>query len=245
MQATKSEQEQLLKIQELDLSLAQLSAQAKSLPGRVKLTELESELKLLQDRLVAAETKVSDLERIGRKAAADVADVRTRAKRDEARLQQTHQPKAAEGLQRELEALARRQAELEEEEYRALEALEEAKAYAAQLAAHRSELEEQKSELIAQLQEKLNELKLAAQATAAERKSISQQLTAELVTHYETIRSRTEGIAVALLQARRCQGCQLELNLGDLEALRAIPANQLAYCPECNCILVRNEHSGL
>ncbi len=88
------------------------------------------------DRLVQVRTTVGDVQRELRKAEADVEQVSTRAARDRARLEAgTGSAKDLQGLQHELESLARRQSDLEDVELEVMERLETAQTEASGLEA--------------------------------------------------------------------------------------------------------------
>ena len=44
---------------------------------------------------------------------------------------------------------------------------------------------------------------------------------------------------------RTCEGCRMVLAGTDLQVLRQAAEDQVVTCPECGCILVRGEDSGL
>jgi len=62
---------------------------------------------------------------------------------------------------------------------------------------------------------------------------------------YEKIRESTGGVGAALLRARRCEGCRLELNPLQIQQIRAAAADEVVRCEECRRILVRTGESGL
>ena len=53
------------------------------------------------------------------------------------------------------------------------------------------------------------------------------------------------GAGAALLQRKTCLGCNMELSGTDLQQLRQATNDAVVNCPECGCILVRTEESGL
>jgi uncharacterized protein len=70
------------------------------------------------------------------------------------------------------------------------------------------------------------------------------ELPADLLRLYDRIRGQ-RGTGAALLRARRCQACRLELDLSAINALRDAPADEVLRCEECGVILVRTSESGL
>jgi predicted nucleic acid-binding Zn-ribbon protein len=65
----------------------------------------------------------------------------------------------------------------------------------------------------------------------------------DLVTLYDRLAARNPG--AALLRARTCEGCRMMLSGTDIAAARQAAEDVVLTCPECGCILVRTEESGL
>ena len=69
-------------------------------------------------------------------------------------------------------------------------------------------------------------------------------LDAALLALYEKIRE-SSGAGAAMLRARRCEGCRLELNPQELQRIRSAADDEVVRCEECRRILVRTGESGL
>jgi hypothetical protein len=81
--------------------------------------------------------------------------------------------------------------------------------------------------------------------TAAEQRAgIAAEVPADLLKLYEQIRD-ARGVGAAMLQAGRCEGCHLSLNMVDLNQIRASAPDEVVRCEECRRILVRTPESGL
>jgi predicted nucleic acid-binding Zn-ribbon protein len=61
---------------------------------------------------------------------------------------------------------------------------------------------------------------------------------------YERVRA-AKGIGAALLRARRCGACRLELDRSALSRITSAAADEVITCEECGAILVRTAASGL
>jgi predicted nucleic acid-binding Zn-ribbon protein len=68
---------------------------------------------------------------------------------------------------------------------------------------------------------------------------------APLLSLYDRIRQQTGTTGAALLQARQCQGCRIELFGKELAVVRAADPNEVVRCENCGRILVRTAESGL
>ena len=64
------------------------------------------------------------------------------------------------------------------------------------------------------------------------------QIDKSLIDLYEKIRSNGV-VAAARIINGRCGGCNLAINSGDLTKILALPEEEVAWCEECRCILVR------
>ncbi|NAZ75648.1 hypothetical protein GTQ99_09480 [Kineococcus sp. T13] len=240
------DQQRLLDLQAVDTRLAQLAHRRATLPELKELTALEAERRRTADVLVAARTLVGDVERQVAKAEADVAQVRDRAARNTRRLESgTGSAKDLQGLQHELESLARRQGVLEDEELVFMERLEQVQFAAAELATTDGELAEQIADVSARRDAALAEIAAEETAVLARRQAIAMGVDDALVALYEKVRAPRGGVGAAALRARRCEGCRLELNASDIATLRAAASDEVLFCEECGRILVRTDESGL
>jgi hypothetical protein len=81
------------------------------------------------------------------------------------------------------------------------------------------------------------------EAATRDRAAIASSLPADLVALYDALAARGNG--AGLLQRRTCGGCRMVLSGTDLNVVRAAAEDDVVTCPECGCILVRGEDSGL
>ncbi|WP_432546713.1 zinc ribbon domain-containing protein [Kineococcus sp. SYSU DK004] len=240
------DQQRLLDLQSLDTRLAQLAHRRATLPEQAELDAVLAERRTVGDRLVAARTLVGDAERDVARAEAAVQQVRDRADRNTKRLESGQgSAKDLQGLQHELESLARRQSVLEDEELEVMERLEQAQAAAAELAGQDAELEARAVEVTSRRDAALEEISGEERAAVARREAVAMTVEDALVALYEKVRAPRGGVGAALLRARRCEGCRLELNASDLAATRAAASDEVVFCEECGRILVRTDESGL
>jgi hypothetical protein len=245
--ASPADQLRLLDLQHLDTSLAQLTHRLASLPERVDIASANSSLAVLRDRIVAAETEVSDLELAVRKAEADVDIIRTRTAKDEELLVSGSitAPKQLEELQKEVASLARRRSDLEDAELEVMEQLESAQANLAELTGQRDAIESTRAAAEAVVAE--------AEAAAAvdrtqldnDRAAVASSLPADLLALYEKFRADHSGLGAAPIHRGSCQGCRIQLPPSDLARFRDAAPDEVLRCEECRRILVRTDESGL
>ncbi|WP_199421952.1 zinc ribbon domain-containing protein [Actinotalea solisilvae] len=235
-----ADQLRLLDVQALDTRLAQLAHARRTHPAHERATELAARLADLEAALVTSRTAVSDLRREVAKAEADVEQVRSRAARDQARLASAAvSAKDAQALSHEVEALARRQADLEEVELEAMERLEAHESALADVTAARDEVLAQQQESAGVLERALAEIDAEVAQVTAEREQRADGLDAGLVALYDRLRGQLGGLGAAPLRGRRCEGCRLDLNPSDVAKIQASAPEQVVRCEECGRILVR------
>lgn len=245
MKASPTQQRDLLHIQDLDVRAARLTRQASRLPQAAALTENATRERVARQGQAERSGVLDEARaRLGR-IEADVAVVVARATRDAERLTQSASMKDISALEADLAALQRRQSALEDQQLEAMMAVEDAEAAMAtaehahaQITAERDRLTVERDRAAAEIEESLA-------AVAQEREAGAAALEPSLLADYERRRGRGAGIGAALLRQRTCSGCTIALTGSALAAARAAAADEVMACPECDCILVRTEESGL
>lgn len=231
----------LLDIQNLDISLDQITHKLSNLPERETAAKLRAQYENLKYREVAAVTEVADKELEVRKAENDVDLVRIRLEKDSDLLQSgsISDSKQLTELQHELESLKRRQQLLEDEEIDILQQLEDSQK---NLVNVREELERVTRELL-----KADEAETVAVATLdAEREEISNERIAEsksvpeeLLKIYEKVRKDNGGIGASSLAMGRCDGCRIQFSQADMNKYKSAADGELLRCEDCRAILIR------
>lgn len=245
MKAPPSVQRRLLDLAGVDTELNRLGHRRRSLPEHAELTAAEAAVRAAKDAVVEAETNAGDLDRDIRRIERDVDGVRARVERDNGLLAGAGiGAKQATEIQHELETLARRQGVLEDEQ---LEIMERREAVGVHLDHARSVLEAAERELTAVGERRdaaLADISAGEEGRRRDRDAVAADLPADLLALYEKRREQG-GTGAALLLARRCQACRLDLDRTAITALRAAAADDVVRCEECGTILVRTPESGL
>ncbi|WP_189298324.1 zinc ribbon domain-containing protein [Streptomyces albospinus] len=247
MNAAPADQIRLLDVQSLDVRLTQLAHRRKNLPELAELTTLEADLTQQRDLLVAAQTEESDTSREQTKAEQDVDQVRQRAARDQKRLDSgaVASPKDLENLQRELASLAKRQGDLEDVVLEVMERRESAQERVAELTGRVEAIQAKADDATARRDAVYAEIDAEAATVTKERELTVADIPEALVKLYDRIRTKEGGVGAARLYQRRCEGCRLELNITELNDVRAAAADTVVRCENCGRILVRTPDSGL
>jgi uncharacterized protein len=246
VQADHFDQQKLLALAAEDVALSQLAHRRRTLPENAAVTAAEEAQRVSSGDVVRAETEVRDLDREQKRLEADVETVRQRAARDRQRLDNgSASPKEMTGLQHELESLARRQGDLEDQ---VLELMERRETADATLAAAQQALAQAQADGERATQLRDDALADIADKTAvhtAKRTEIAATVPESLLSLYDRIAKQTGTTGAAQLHARRCEGCRIELYGNELSTFRNADPHTVLRCENCGRILVRTADSGL
>ncbi|MFI6056790.1 zinc ribbon domain-containing protein [Streptomyces sp. NPDC051286] len=247
MNAAPADQIRLLDVQALDVRLSQLAHKRKSLPEHAEIDSLTADLAQLRDLLVASQTEESDTAREQTKAEQDVDLVRQRAVRDQQRLDSgaVTSPKDLESLQHEITSLAKRQGDLEDVVLEVMERRESAQERVTELTARVSAVQAKVDDATARRDAATRELDEEAATVTKERELVAGSVPADLLKLYDKLRAQSGGVGAARLYQRRCEGCRLELNITEINDVKAASPDTVLRCENCRRILVRTAESGL
>ncbi|MGW5732267.1 MULTISPECIES: zinc ribbon domain-containing protein [Streptomyces] len=247
MNAAPADQIRLLDVQALDVRLQQLAHRKKSLPEHAEIESLNKDIAQLRDLLVASTTEESDCAREQTKAEQDVDQVRQRANRDQQRLDSgaVTSPKDLENLQREIASLAKRQGDLEDVVLEVMERRESAQERVAELTERVSSVQAKIDDATARRDAAFEEIDGESATVTKEREVVAGSVPADLLKLYDKLRVQQGGVGAAKLYQRRCEGCRLELNITEVNEVKAASPDTVLRCENCRRILVRTSESGL
>jgi predicted nucleic acid-binding Zn-ribbon protein len=247
VKADPSAQVRLLDLQELDSHADQLRHQRRSLPETTRLAELVEARALTDDQARDARIEVDDLAVEQAKVDADVEQVKSRRQRDQQRIDQglISNPKDIQRMQQEMVSLERRITSLEDDEIEVMERAEEAQRTLDSLIAQLTDTDAEIADLTTKRDARLAEIDQALGELEGRRGPIVADLPADLLALYDRLRESKGGVAAALLRARRCAGCNLDLDHAEVATIRAAADDEVIRCDDCSRILVRTSESGL
>jgi predicted nucleic acid-binding Zn-ribbon protein len=247
VKADPSAQVRLLDLQDLDSRADQLRHQRRSLPELARLTELAAGRARIEGESLDARMAVDDLTAEQTKVDADVEQVKVRRERDQQRIEQglISNPKDIQRMQQEMVSLERRITSLEDDEIEVMERLEEAQGTLDGLAARLSETDAEIAEATASRDKKVEEIDHELADVEARRAPVVAEIPADLLALYDRLRESKGGVGAALLRARSCGGCMLDLDHAELATIRAAAPDDVIRCDECSRILVRTSESGI
>ncbi len=238
-------QRKLLDLAAIDAELTRITHRRATLPEAQEVERLEAERQGRKDAAVTVETVLDDLDRDIRKLEREVEAVRNREEKDRKLLASgTVSPKQMTELQHELDTLTRRQSILEDEELEVMERREASAADHEHAGSQLSKIEDELVDARRRREDAVADLDVSEQRCRAGRAGMGDEFPADLLAVYERQRA-SRGAGAALLQARRCGACRMELDRNVMAHFAAAPAEQVLRCEECGAILVRTKESGL
>jgi len=238
-------QSKLLDLAGVDAELTRITYRRGALPEQQEVERLEAERISRKDASVAVEIQIDDIDRDIRKLEGEVDAVRQREDRDRTLLQSgSVGAKQLTELEHELGSLVRRQGLLEDELLEVMEQREALQADHDHAGAQLSQAEEELIDAKRRRDDAVADLDKAQERCAADRERLVGEFPADFLAVYEKQRT-LGGPGAALLQARRCGACRIEIDRGEISRIAATPADVVVRCPECNAIMVRTKESGL
>lgn len=173
--------------------------------------------------------------------------MRQRAVRDQQRLDSgaVTSPKDLESLQREIASLAKRQGDLEDVVLEVMERRESAQERVTELTARVSAVQAKVDDATARRDAATQALDDETATVTKEREVVAGSVPADLLKLYDRLRSQSGGVGAARLYQRRCEGCRLELNITEVNDVKAASPDTVLRCENCHRILVRTAESGL
>ncbi|MGY1745507.1 zinc ribbon domain-containing protein [Blastococcus sp. SYSU D00695] len=246
MKADHFDQQKLLALAAEDVALTQLAHRRRTLPEAAAVEAAAEAERDTAGAVVRAETEVRDLQREVARLEADVETVRARAAKDQKLLESgSVSAKQMTDLQHELESLQRRQSDLEDSELELMEQVETAEATLARAQEAHGTAREALARAEQLRDDALADVTVRTSDHEGTRASAAAAVSPPLLALYDRIRAQTGTTGAALLQARQCQGCRIELNGRDLAAVRNADPHEVVRCENCGRILVRTAESGL
>jgi uncharacterized protein len=247
VKADPSAQVRLLDLQDLDSRADQLRHQRRTLPELARIDELTGARAHVEGQARDARIEVDDLAADQAKVDSDVEQVKARRERDQKRIDEglISNPKDLQRMQQELVSLERRITSLEDDEIEVMERLEEAQSTLDTLTTQLADTDAEIADVTSARDKKLAEIDDALGQLQQERGPVVAELPADLLSLYDRLRESKGGVGAALLRARRCEGCMLDLDNAEVATIRHAAPDDVIRCEECSRILVRTTESGL
>ena len=237
MKATPDQQQQILRLAQLDQELSVGSAHLRHLREGAEIAAIRTELIQSSERLLEGRTELENITAELKRSESDLELVEKRIAQDNERLLTVSSHKDADGISHELVSLKARLSNLEDVELEIMERRDAATAALETLTAERADIAQKLSVAEATAEAEIIKLQSGLSLVAGERKSVQDFLPAELFELYEKKASR--GVAAGRLINRDCDACRIALTSAAYEDVIATAQDEIATCPNCQAILVR------
>jgi len=225
--------EQLLVLQDRDQKIRTLRQELKIVP---------LERKELEGRLAAGAAELDEIKQKAREIELEKKklEVDAQAKRDQIAKYKTQQfqTRKNEEFQALSNEIKRYENDVQSNEDRQLELMEQAEKMKAGVAIAEKEHTQSKSQIQTQLSDldgKIQAIEAQLQQLDAERKNLAQQIDEDLLDHYERLFANKGGMAIAPLEHEVCMGCHMKITTQT--AVRARGNKEIVSCEQCGRIL--------
>jgi predicted nucleic acid-binding Zn-ribbon protein len=238
-------QRRLLELADVDAELGRVEHRRRTMPELAEVAEAEKTVQAKRDAQVAGATTLADLDREVKRQEKEVDAVRAREDRDRGLLAGgTVSSKQMTDLEHELATLQRRQGTLEDELLELMERREAVELDGQHAGVELAKAEEALADANRRRDEVLADLDTTQARRDAERTTLVPLFPEALLGLYERVR-KNKGIGAALLRARRCGACRIEVDRSAISRIAASAADEVVTCDECGAIMVRTPESGL
>jgi predicted nucleic acid-binding Zn-ribbon protein len=238
--AAPAEQLKLLDLQGLDAKLKSLANRRSALETDPRIQDLQDALNVANGALAAAKLAVHDAEAELRRSEADVEQVVSRIERDEARLNSgTGLSKDLVALQSDIASLNKRRSDLEDVELEILERLDGLRERQAAQQQIVDDIQGSFSGIRAELDAAIAEVVSEETEVRAQRTRFAEGLDAGMLAIYEKTLAK-RGVGAARLFHGKSEGSGMTLSPGDLAEVKAAAEDEIVFCPDSGCILVRS-----
>ena len=239
MQASPEQQSLILELQLIDNEIMQANTKLKSLPEVEQLLHIDKRVIDATDEVAKVSAEAEQITLELRRGEVDVETVTDRIKKDEARLASGNAtPKELEQTQHEIQTLKKRQLALEEIELEIMIRSEAVSERSKVLTTDLVSLETLKSEINQRLTLATSEINSLIAAKQKDRDAVVVKIEKPLLDLYEKIRV-SSGVAAAALIGNKCNGCNLAINVVEMERIKSLAKDEVLRCEECRRILVR------
>jgi predicted nucleic acid-binding Zn-ribbon protein len=233
--------EALIALQEIDIALDQTRHRRQHLPARAELTDVarqRAELAVRRQRAIVPRDELA-----GRQSHLedDLASTEKRSREVSTRLYsgQVSASRELQALAADIQSLNQRASDLEDSILAVLEEREPLDAVVSAIDAAGADLDRRETVALAELTEGERIVDAESADLDHKRQAAAPLVPDDLRAIYERLRPRLGGIAAARLIGRHCGGCHLELPAQELDGVRHLPPDAIAYCDQCGRILVR------
>ena len=231
----------LLEVQEKDSQILAANHEIKELPERKEIEATQRKMLELDQALKVKESEVHENNRIQKRLEDEVATVEERIENQKRKLYggEVTAIKELQALEMDIGSLKERQIAIEDQIIEVMELNEPIQNEIQNLSTQQEENKKNEANLFKVLQEAIKKIELRINQIKVEIVHLTNDLPNELISEYESLRSRPGHVGIAKLVNRTCNGCNLELPAVEVDRIKKISEDSIINCEECGCILVR------
>lgn len=230
----------LLEVQAHDTRIDQLRHQLEALGSREERDAAGQALAGVDADIADAESARAGLTVQQRRLEDEIESVGARRKSTEDRLYGGSVTNARElqDLQEEVDSLARRIGQLEDQDLELMGQIEPIDARLVELASTRTQRQTVLEDAEVRLTAAEAEIAAALAAAEQDRDALAIAIPDALLSEYRALRTARGGIGVAKLVGTQCGGCHLTLSAVEAARIRKLAEGELTHCEECGRLLV-------
>ncbi len=231
--------EQLLALQEADTAVRQMNHRRDHLPEREELISVETDLSKVEVLTNAIESEKAPHARDQKRIDDEIAALEEKSAKDNKALYSgaITDSKELQNLQKEIDSLAQRNEDLENELLEVMMVLEESDGQLHEVGVKQTELEGRRTELLAAIELAESELDIDIKNEKAGIENIRATLNEEIIARYDKVAAKSGGLAiVTLIDGNTCSGCRYPLPSVEIDGLRR--AVDLHPCSHCKRLFV-------
>lgn len=224
----------LYQLQQLDLELERVSAEAQSITNALR---DDSALRQATAELEGAQATLRQRQRAQQQAEQELASLAGRIKTHQDRLYSGSigNPRELGALQQEIQHLRELHSAQEDRVLEAMGAADEAQAALNEKAARRDSAEQARQQEQETLLERQRQVEARLNDLRQRRQSQAESCEPALLQRYEQVRKLRGGKAVALAEGGTCQWCRVTLSASEMQHLRV--GAEVVTCSNCGRIL--------
>ena len=229
----------MLAVQRADTALDQARVALERLPERQRHREAAEHLAHLRARRDDIRREQSVQESQLAEIEAAVAGIDAQRIRLDKQMKTIISPREAEALQHELEVLAVQKSDLDDRGLLLLESSSEADRDIERLTVEEAEAVVDEAEARRNLERAVETAQTKLDALRVERQQLADALDPKDLADYERLRATHGGVAITVIEHGMCAGCNMDLSVAELDAIKRRPADEIPECPNCNRLLAR------
>lgn len=237
MKAVAEQQKHLIELADLDSEMTRNRSTLAALTTGELFNQQRRDQRESAAKLIEARNALDSVELELKRADSDLLLVEQRIEKDMQKLNQTSSAKDAQGIQSELESLAKRKSELEDFELSVMEKKDQCELDLAEISKEKQSIDHELSTLENANEQEVMKLRSGLELSDSKRIQLTTRIDQELLELYESKVKR--GIAAARLLNRECGACRMTIGATALAEIVALPIDEVATCPDCQAILIR------